>query len=192
MKKVIKLTESDLARIVKRVLREQQAAAPAQGTTQGGTQGGTPGRRYQIADFTAFKPGMTIPFNDFVTKYRDSVKSVGENETIWFAYDESQADVSNDPNVKKKVLLLKKQKLCALMNSGKNVVSPVFKQGATEDVISFYSTPVKFVCSGSYPNYDGNSIMVKQINQNDASIIDSGKDESEKKYTTDAPYLIAQ
>jgi len=175
MKKVIKLTESDLARIVKRVLKEQQAAAPAQGTNQ--TQGGTPGRRYQIADFTAFKPGMVITFNDFVTKYRNSVKSVGENEYIWLGYDKLEGDA-------------KKQNLCSLLNGGKNVVGPVFKQGATEDVVSFYSTPVKFVCQGTSPKY-GN-IEVKQINQNDANIIDSGKDESEKKYTTDAPYLIVK
>ena len=175
MKKIIKLTESDLARIVKRVLREQQAAAPAQGTNQ--TQGGTPGRRYQIADFTAFKPGMTLPFNDFITKYRNSVKGVGENESIWFHYDES-----NDNE--------KKQKFCEVLNGGKTVVGPVFKQGATEDAISFFATPVKFVCQGTSPKY-GN-IEVMQINQNDANIIDSGKDESEKKYTTDAPYLITQ
>ena len=70
MKKIIKLTESDLARIVKRVLKEQQAAAPAQGTNQ--TQGGTPGRVYQIADFTSFQPNVRIgPIAEFVTKYKD-------------------------------------------------------------------------------------------------------------------------
>jgi hypothetical protein len=175
MKKIIKLTESDLARIVKRVLKEQQAAAPAQGTNQ--TQGGTPGRRYQIADFTAFKPGMVVTFNDFVTKYRNSIKGVGENESIFFGYDKLQGDA-------------KKQNLCGILNGGKTVVGPVFKQGATEDAISFFATPVKFVCQGTSPKY-GN-IEVRQINQNDANIIDSGKDESEKKYTTDAPYLITQ
>lgn len=173
MKKVIKLTESDLARIVKRVLKEQQAAAPAQSPSQ--AQNVT--RRYQIGDFTAFKPGMVITFNDFVTKYRNSVSSVGENETIWFGYDKLEGAA-------------KKENLCGILNSGKNVVGPQFKQGATEDVVSFYRPPVKFVCQGTSPKY-GN-IEVKQINQNDANIIDSGKDESEKKYTTDAPYLISQ
>ena len=192
MKKVIKLTESDLARIVKRVLKEQQAAAPAQGTNQ--TQGATPGRRYQIADFVSptFAVGTKISFDIFNSKnYRDFMRMVGvDAQQFWANYD-TNVDQILLAKGDKRANLKAKSELCRAMDE--TVVMPSIKQDATPDAKSFLHPPVKIVCDGYFKGVSGDKIsqvVVKQINNSDAQKI-AGQ-QTGKKYTTDAPYLIAQ
>ena len=187
MKKVIKLTESDLARIVKRVLKEQQSQAPAQGNNQGGTQGGAPGRRYQISDFVdnwALPKDTVIPVANFVKTYRNFTRGLGvQNNSIWAGYDTYMSGTGG------KQENAANNALCKVFNN--NIIGPSWKKGATDEVQLFYAPPVKFICVGREGYWTG--VKFVQINQDDANIIDQGKTEEEPKYNSpENKHLIAQ
>ena len=170
MKKVIKLTESDLARIVKRVLREQQSSAT---TTQGATSGNTtPGRVYQIADFTKFQPNQNInTVAKFAETYKNYVKSVGKTTDVWGQYDMDKKPAS----------------LCAVLNNPENVVTPFIKKDAPQDVQDFLSPPVKFICDKTNQN-----VMTALITKKDAQTIANlgGGGAVKKTYEKDANNLF--
>lgn len=189
MKKVIKLTESDLARIVKRVLKEQQSQAPAQGNNQGGTQGGTPGRRYQISDFTfsTYLPTSNgVTFDDFVKQRDNFVGNINNGiKSPFTAYDVYASEKPiNMP--------MAKEKLCEALTT--IVVTPAVEvyKNAKPETLAFQYAPVRAYCVG-YNKGQGSkvtNIKFKQINQNEASII--ATNQSDKTFIDDAPYLIDQ
>jgi hypothetical protein len=198
MKKVIRLSESDLARIVKRVLKEQQSAPPVDSSLAGSpsyqnqTKSVTPNRtteptrKYQVSDFvtSTFAVGAKIPFETFTSdNYRKYMRSLGlTNQQLFDYYDKRlQQGEGFKPQAK--------SELCAVLQN--NIVLPSIKNDATQDVKDFMYSPVKIVCDGYYNGIDGrkiSNVVVKPINSNDATNI--AKFQKNKKFTTDASYLI--
>jgi len=193
MKKVIRLTESDLTRIVKRVLKEQQATPPVDASLAGSpsyqksTKSTTePTRKYQVTDFVTptFAVGAKIPFETFISdNYRKYVRAIGiTNQQLFWHYDEKLKDGEGfKPQAK--------SELCAVLQN--NPVLPSIKNDATKDVKDFMYSPVKIVCDGYYNGIRGEKIfnvVVKPINSKDATAI--AQQQTNKKFTTDASYLI--
>jgi hypothetical protein len=193
MKKVIRLSESDLARIVKRVLKEQQATPPVDASLAGSpsyqksTKNTTePTRKYQVSDFVTptFAVGAKIPFETFTSdNYRKYMRSIGiTNQQLFDYYDKRlQQGEGFKPQAK--------SELCAVLQN--NAVLPSLKNDATQDVKDFMYSPVKIVCDGYYNGIDGRKIfnvVVKPINSKDATKI--AELQKNKKFTTDASYLI--